>query len=161
MESTIVPVFARAAIWGIASVRLVGVIIAALHGALDGNVSYGGNTIPVYTRVIEWEDRDYDQYIEISGASLDEDGAKDTYVSYGEVTVNVFDFFEGKNEGSWIRANAICSSITQLIDQGFTLSGFTQVMGRVARIESPDYTLDDGGAVFQKIITYQFIIEED
>ena len=137
------------------------VIIAALHGALDGNVSYGGNTIPVYTRVIEWEDRTEDQYIEIAEPALDEDGAKDTYISDGIVLVNVFDFFEGKNEGSWVRANSISTSITQLIDQTFSLSGFTQVLGRVARIESPDYTLDDGGAVYQKIITYQFIIQED
>jgi len=137
------------------------VIIAALHGALDGNVSYGGNTIPVYTRVIEWGDRDYDQYIEIAEPSLDEDGPKDAYISDGTVTINVFDFFEGKNEGSWTRANAISSSITQLIDTTFSLSGFTQILGRVSGIESPDYTLDDGGAVYQKIITYQFIIEED
>ena len=135
-------------------------IIAALHGALDGNVSYSGNTIPVYTRVIEWEDRDYDQYIEITEATLDEDGAKDVTISDGEVLVNVYDFFEGKNEGSWLRANAIATSITQLIDTTFSLSGFNHVMGRVSRIESPDYALDDGGAVFQKIITYQFITEE-
>ena len=136
-------------------------IINALHDALSGNVTYGGNTIPVYTRVIEWDDRTHDQYIEITEPALDEDGAKDTYISDGTVQVNVFDFFEGKNEGSWLRANAISSSITQLIDQTFSLTGFTQVMGRVASIESPDYTLDDGGAVYQKIITYQFIIEED
>lgn len=136
-------------------------IIKALFTALSGNVSYGGNTIPVYTKVIEWEDRTYDQYIEITEAALDEDGAKDVTISDGEVLVNVYDFFEGKAEGSWLRANSIASSITQLIDTTFSLTGFTQILGRVARIESPDYTLDDGGSVYQKIITYQFIIEED
>ena len=136
-------------------------IVSALYDALSGNVSYSGNIIPVYTRVIEWGDRTEDQFIEIMGPVLDEDGPKDGYISDGEVPVNVYDFFEGKNEGSWVRANAIASSITQLIDTKFSLTGFTQILGRVSRIESPDYTLDDGGAVFQKIITYKFKIEED
>jgi len=135
-------------------------IVKALHGALDGNVSYGGNTIPVYTRVIDWDSKTEDQYIEITDPVLDEDGPKDAYISDGDVLINVYDFFEGKNEGSWLRANAIASSITQLIDTTFSLTGFTQIIGRVTRIESPDYTLDDGGAVFQKIITYHFKIQE-
>lgn len=137
------------------------VLITALHGALDGNVSYDGNTIPVYTRVIEWGDRTEDQFIQITDVTLDEDGPKDAFISEGDVQVYVDTFFEGKNAGSWTPAGAISTAITQLIDQIFTLAGFTQILGRVSRIESPDYTMDDGGAVFRKVITYQFIIEEN
>lgn len=136
------------------------VILQALYTALNGNVSYGGNAIPVYSRIIEWGDRTVDQMIQLAEVRLGEDGAKDTYISRGTVDIYVDTFFTGKNEGSWVPVNAISSSISQLIDTTFTLSGFTQPVGRVESIEAFDYILDDQGVVFRKLITYQFIIQE-
>ena len=135
-------------------------IINALHDAISGNVTYNSKNIPVYTRVIEWGDRTVDQFIQIAEASLIEDGPKDAYLSRGTVSIYVDTFFEGKNAGSWLPANSISTAITQLIDTIFSLSGFIQILGEVAAIESFDYDLDDGGAVFRKLITYGFIIEE-
>jgi predicted type IV restriction endonuclease len=137
-------------------------LMTALYSALNGNVSYGGSSIPVYTRVIDWSDRTCDQYIQIADVLLDEDGTKDAYISNGDVSIIVDTFFTGKKEGSWTPANSIASSITELIDDVIlTLSGFTQILARISRIESPDYTLDDGGIVMQKLITYSFIIQEN
>ena len=136
------------------------VILGALYTALNTNVSYGGSVIPVYTRIIEWEDRDVDQMIQLSEVRLDEDGPKDAYLSKGTVDIYIDTFFTGKNEGSWVPVNSISTSLTQLIDTTFSLSGFTQPLGRVESIEAFEYTLDEQGAVFRKLITYQFIIEE-
>lgn len=136
-------------------------ILQALYDALNGNVSYNTQTIPVYTRIIEWEDRSGDQMIQLSEVTLEEDGAKDTYISKGTVDIYIDTFYEGKNEGSWIPVNAIANSLTQLIEGVQTLTNFTQVLGRVMSIESFDYELDPAGSVFRKLITYQFIIQED
>jgi len=135
-------------------------IINALHDAMDGIVTYGSVAIPVYTRVIEWGDRTCDQFIQIAEVSLVEDGTKDAYTTRGSVNIYVDTFFSGKNKGSWIPANSIATAITGLIDTKFSLSGFTMVKGRVSNIESYDYDLDDGGAVFRKLIAYDFITHE-
>lgn len=136
-------------------------IINALHDAISGNVSYGGSAVPVYTRVIEWSDLTVQRFIEIADAVLVEDGPKDAYISRGTVTIYVTTFFTGKNSGSWVPVNAIVNSVTQLIDTTYSLSNFTQTLGRIEGIEAFEYELDDGGAVFRKAITYQFIIEEN
>jgi hypothetical protein len=136
-------------------------ILDALYTALNGNVSYSGTTVPVYTRVISWEDRPSDQYIRIGEVRMDEDGPKDAFISVGTIDIFIDTFFTGKDEGSKVPMNAISNSSTQLIDQTFTLVSFTQVIGRVESIEDFDYELDPQGAVFRKLITYSFTIEEN
>jgi hypothetical protein len=137
------------------------VLITAIYEALNGNVSYDSVNTPVYTRIIAWEDRPADQFIQIGAVSFTEDGPKDSNITDGTVDIYVDTFFTGKNEGSKKPMNNITNQVTQLIDQVFTLSGFTQILGRIGDVEGFDYELDPQGAVFRKLITYQFIISEN
>jgi hypothetical protein len=136
-------------------------LLDALYTALNTNVSYGGVDVPVYTRVISWEDRPSDQYIQISEVRMIENGPKDAKITEGTVDIFVDTFFTGKDEGSKVPMNSISNSSTLLIDTTFSLSSFTQVLGRVESLEDFDYELDPQGAVFRKLITYSFIIEEN
>lgn len=136
-------------------------ILDALYTALNTNVSYGGVDVPVYTRVISWEDRPSDQYIQISEVRMIENGPKDAKITEGTVDIFVDTFFTGKNAGTKDAMNSISNASTQLIDSTFSLSSFTQVLGRVESLEDFDYELDPQGAVFRKLITYSFIIEEN
>lgn len=136
------------------------VLLTALYTAIGTNVSYASVVIPAYTRVIEWGDRPCDQYIRIGEVKFISDGPKDRYMSDGTVEIFIDTFFEGKNEGSKKAMNSISNQVAQLIDQAFTLSGFNQTRGRIQSMEDFDYELDPQGAVFQKLITYEFLIEE-
>lgn len=137
-------------------------IIKALFDALDDQVYYDGAYVPVYTRVVSWDDLPQERYIQIVSAELDQDGPKDSHISRGTVEVSIFDFYIGKNAGGWSLINSFASSVTQRIDQKFTgYTYHTQVMGRVLSIDSPAYELDDGGVVYQKLITYEFIMQEN
>lgn len=136
-------------------------LLDALYTALNGNVTYSGSAVPVYTRVVSWEDLTVERYIRVGEVRMDEDGPKDANITKGTVDIFVDTFFTGKDEGSKVPMNAISNSSTQLIDQIFTLVNFTQVLGRVESLEDFDYKLDPQGAVFRKLITYSFIIEEN
>lgn len=137
-------------------------LIGALETALEGNVTYSAVAIPVYTMVKEWSERTCDQYIHLSEVRYTMDGSpKDGSISEGTVDIYVDTFFTGKNEGSKKPVNSIANQIGQLIDQSFSLSSFTMVLGRVSDMEDFDYELDPQGVVFRKLITYSFIIEED
>ncbi len=139
-----------------------GELIAALYGALFPNVVYptSGPTVPVYTMPIEWEDRTIDQWIRIGEMRYDEVGPKDAKMTEGTVDIYVDTFFTGKSGGSKVPMNNIANQISLLIDQAFTLSSFTQTLGRVESMEDFDYELDPQGTVFRKLITYKFITEE-
>ena len=137
-------------------------LLDALYTALNGNVSHASIATPVYTRVKEWEDRTCDQYIHMAEVRYTMDGSpKDGDLSEGTVDIFVDTFYTGKNEGSKEPMNSIANQIGQLIDQGFSLTSFTQVLGRISEMEDFDYELDPQGVVFRKLITYSFIIEQN
>jgi len=141
------------------------VLVQALYNELNGNVSYSGSTIPVYTRIVEWDDLVnsstlFAAVIQLAGIRMTEIGPKDRYMVEGSGEIYVDTYFTGKDEGSQVPVNAISSSICQLIDKEMTLSGYSHTVGRIQDLELLEYDLDDGGAMFRKTITYQFIIEE-
>jgi len=135
-------------------------LIQEVYDALSGNVTYSGNTVPVYDRVIEYEDLTLDYYIRLGEASMTEDGSKDKTITRGTLEVYVITFFTGKNEGTKDVKNSISNQIGQLIDQSFSLTNFTQILGRVSDITDLDYELDPQGIMFGKLITYEYIIQE-
>jgi hypothetical protein len=135
-------------------------LISALFTAINGNVSYGGNTIPVYTFPVEWEDRTFDQYIRIAEVRWGDASPKDSNICDGTIDILVDTFFTGKNEGSKKVMNSIANDMSVLIHQTFSLASFTQVQGRVMGMDDFDYELDPQGVVFRKLVTYQFITEE-
>lgn len=137
-----------------------GELILALFDALDANVSYATIDTPVYTMPVEWGDRTADQYIRLAEVVWDETGPKDKKITEGTVDIYVDTFFTGKSSGTKVPMNSIANQVSQLIDQKFTLASFTMVVGRVESMEDLDYTLDPQGVVFEKLITYSFIIEE-
>jgi len=136
-------------------------LIQALYDALSGNVSYGGSTIGVYTRVIEWDDLPSEEVIRIAEVRYDETGPKDATITSGTVDIYVDTYFTGKNEGSKKPMNAISNSVMGLIDQALDMTNFTMIRGRVAGAEGFDYELDPQGAVFRKLITFEYDIQED
>jgi len=137
-----------------------GELLTGLYGLLNGNVTYNSETIPVYTRVVEYEDLTAEHYIQIGQVSLDEDGPKDGYASRGQVEIYVDTFFTGRGEGSQVPMNNISSQVGQLLDVPLDLTSFEVVVGRVSNMDSFEYELDDQGTVFRKLITYSFLIEE-
>ncbi len=140
------------------------VLLTALYAAINTNVTYDSVVVPVYTRVISWEDRPSDEFIQINEVRWGESGPKDAFICDGTVDIFVDTFFTGKDEGSKKPMNSISNQVTLLIgarNQTLTLSGFTQVQGRIESMEDFDYELDPQGAVFRKLITYKFIIEQD
>lgn len=137
-------------------------LILALYTALNGNVTYSATAIPIYSLPVSWEDRPADQYVRIGEVKYDMDGSpKDGNISEGTVEIWVETFFIGKDVGSKVPMNDIANTIGGLIDQSFTLTSFTQVLGRISGMEELDYELDPAGVVFQKLITYSFIIEQN
>lgn len=137
-------------------------LLGALYTALNGNVTYNSITIPIYSMVESQEDLTADQYIQLGGVSYNMDmSPKDGNISEGTVDIYVDTFFIGKGIGSNVPKNNIANQVGQLIDQSFSLSSFTQVLGRVSGMEDFDHELDPAGTVFRKLITYSFIIEEN
>lgn len=135
-------------------------LISALYTALNANVTYGGNTIPVYVIPVEWGDQTVEQYIRIAEVRWGDLSPKDSNICDGTIDIYVDTYFTGKNEGSKKPMNSIANDASVLIHQTFTLASFTQIQGRVLDMEDFDYELDPQGTVFRKLITYQFITQE-
>lgn len=135
-------------------------LITAIYTALNTNVSYGGKTIGVYTRMIEYEDLGADQYIRIDEIRFSENGPKDANISEGSLDLYIETFFTGKNEGSKKPVNNISNQVTQLIDQALDMTNFTMIVGRVSELQDLTYDLDPQGVLISKLITFSFTIQE-
>jgi len=135
-------------------------LISALYTALNGNVTYGGAAVPVYVVPVEWDDLTVERYIRIAEVRWGDASPKDSNICDGTIDIYVDTFFTGKNAGSKKPMNSIANDASVLIHQTFSLTSFTQVLGRVESMEDFDYELDPQGLVFRKLITYQFITEE-
>lgn len=135
-------------------------LLTKIYTALNGLVTYNAVTIPVYTVPVNDDDRTADHYIRIDTLRLIEDGAKDRFISEGTVDIYIYSFFTGRGIGSKLPVDTISSSVAQLLDTTFVMTGYNQIVGRVEAIESFDYELDPAGFVFTKLITYAFKIEQ-
>ncbi len=136
-------------------------LISALYTALNGNVTYGAVAVPVYIVPVEWGDLTVERYIRIAEVRWGDLSPKDSNICDGTIDIYVDTFFTGKNAGTKEIMNSISNDLSVLIHQTFSLSSFTQVQGRVMDMEDFDYELDPQGYVFRKLITYQFITEEN
>jgi len=135
-------------------------LIQEVYDALSGNVTYGGNAVAVYDRVVEYEDLSYPHFIRIGEASMVEDGSKDKTITKGTLEIFIYTFFTGKNEGTKDIKNSLSNQVCQLVDQAFSLTNFTQILGRIAEIIDTDYELDPQGVMFGKLIMYEYNIQE-
>ena len=136
-------------------------LMGALYTALNTKVTYGSDTIPVNTMMVEWGERDGDYMIQPGDPSMSQNNSKDSNINEGTVEVYVDTFFSSKKQGTQVPVNAISSSVCQLIDQTLSLTNFTMILGKVDSVELMPYELDSQGVVFRKIIIYKFIIQQN
>ena len=139
------------------------------YTTLNGNVTYGGSAVPVYS--FPPEDVSY-PYILIGEHSSDgEDGAKDKYMMDVATNVHIYTEHTG-HDASYVPVNTIGNSVMQLLrtratgnvygyDEGSTmLVNFNCIRVRVGAMNT-ERILNDNEIIISKTISINLLVEEN
>lgn len=140
-----------------------------MYSSLNGNVSYSGATVPVYT----FPDATYTMpYIVIGEmSSPGEDGTKDSYIAEYDTTVEIWTSHTG-NLASYVPADTIANSILGLLRTEAAMSGYGRDEGGVAinaafnvirvnmRGMVTDRMMNDKEVIIYKSININLLVEE-
>jgi len=134
----------------------------AIKTALDGEVSYGGNEIPIYRTAAPKDAGDY--YVLVASIGGIEDGTKDRFIHRVDIQVEVLTYFASTVVTDTIADNIAGQVLNTLIPtKGSTLSltgGFTMVT--CTPVSQYDFNeVTDTGRLVRKLINLKSIIQEN
>ena len=134
-----------------------GELLAAYYTALNGNVSYGGSAVPVYSVVPPDATL---PYIHLNTLDTIEGGTKDAFINDVELLIDIY-----TESRSYAPVQSISNSVLQLVKANrgsvLTLTNFTIIAQEIAGARETEYIDDKKGFhIIQNTIRINHIIEQ-
>jgi len=128
-------------------------ILTAYYTALNGHT-----TLSVFTAV---PPKTLFNYIWIGDLTLDEDSAKDRYITNATVAVHICKAYQnqGSQKGIEDEASTVMQHIRTALGKGLALTGYTMHVCTLDSSNAYD-EITETDKIFHKVLRYRMIIEE-
>lgn len=130
-----------------------------VYTALNGTVSYGGSTVPVYS--FPTKDASMPYILIGEHFMTGEQGTKDAYITEHELVIEVYTSSTG-NRATYAPANSITDSIIQLLRTRTspTITGYTGIRVLVDSMIT-ERIINDTNIIIYKSIQIRLLLEEN
>ena len=135
-------------------------LYSALYSSLNGNISYQGETIPVFELLPQSAQNDY---IYLAELNLNEASAKDRFMQNGYINIHIISRLDG-DAGSYKKLDNICNQVKGLLKSSVTavpsLTPNFNCTFFFLENDIKDYSLETVEHVTRRILRYRFEVEE-
>jgi len=136
------------------------VLYSALFSSLNGNITYQGQTIPVFELVPQSAQNDY---IYLADLNLSESSAKDRFMQNGYINIQIITRLQHDGSSN-VKLDNICNQVKQALKPTITavpsLSPNFNCTFFYLENDIKDYSLEDVEQVTRRILRFRIEVEE-